>query len=585
MSTTNSTDTSTKSEGLVFVQKSIGADTYMVMADSALTFEDEFTNLYYTSGNTNNVVLQPPHDANALMHLVTHNNILSQCVEAMEVNIDGTGFDIVPVEDGAKDDEGEKTRLEELFNEPYPGKSFTQIRRKLRRDMEGVGYAYLEVLTSVDGAIVGFRNLESYTMRMVKLDEPVALKKTLVRNGSEVEFTFMGRERRFVQRLGTTMIYYSEFGSSRQLNKTTGEWAQEGEVLAPELRATQLIYFNVNPDTSTPYAVPRWINQLPSVIGSRKAEESNLEFFDAGGMPPAIIFVEGGTLANNVNTQLQNYLSGKNKNKQRAVVVEAQSSSGSLESAGTVKVHVERFGSEKVNDAMFQNYDKTSEEHVRVGFRLPAMFIGRSADYNFATAVVSYMIAEEQVFSPERTEFDEIINRTIVKAMGVKNMKLKSRPITMKTVEDKLKALALVKEIVSDEDLVSEVNGITGMDLTVDAEKAKAAREAAKVAATPEKPAEATPAETEDLDVKEPQSILAERAPLKVVKLAHEWAKAQGIIRTKSEYDQEDVSALKVRIDSLSVADREAFDAVFAGQTLGATTADHLALAHACNHD
>ena len=93
---------------ITFVQKVIGGDTYLVMADSATQLEDEFANLYYTTASSSNVVLQPPYEPKMLAHLVTHNNILNQCIEAMEVNIDGTGFEFVSVEDGKEGDKAEK---------------------------------------------------------------------------------------------------------------------------------------------------------------------------------------------------------------------------------------------------------------------------------------------------------------------------------------------------------------------------------------------------------------------------------------------------------------------------------------------
>ena len=345
---------------VTFVQKVIGGDTYLVMSDSATQLEDEFSNMYYTTASTSNVVLQPPYEPKRLMQLVTHNNVLSQCIEAMEVNIDGTGYEFVSVVEGEEGDEQERKTLEAFFNEPYPGKSFIQIRRKLRRDLEGVGYAFIEVLTNLAGEPVGFRNLESYSMRFVKLDDPVLVTKTINRNGVDIELQMYERERRFMQKVGNQKLYYREFGTTRMLDKFSGEWEKEGTPIPPERQATQLVYFDVNPDTSGPYSVPRWINQLPSVVGSRKAEEQNLEFFDAGGMPPAIIFIQGGTLAKDASDQLRGYLSGKNKNRNRAVVVEAQSSSGSLESAGSVQVRVERGGAERANDARFANYDKNA---------------------------------------------------------------------------------------------------------------------------------------------------------------------------------------------------------------------------------
>jgi PBSX family phage portal protein len=458
-----------------YVQKVIKGDTYLVMADSALELEDEFSNFYWTDKHSSNLFLCPPYEPKVLARLVTQNNILSQCIEAMEVNIDSTGYELVNVDDTKDVDQKEKEIIDGFFGEPYPGKSYQSIRRKFRRDLESTGYAFLEVLRAVSGDLVGFRNLESTTVRLVKLDDPVEVKKKITRNGKEIELTMMERERRFgVLYMAARKVYFREYGTTRQLNKHTGEWESPDNPVALEDRATELLFFNVNPDPTSPYGVPRWINQLPSVIGSRKAEEHNLEYFDAGGMPPALIFVQGGTLAGDAADQLRNYLSGKNKNRNRAVVVEAQSSSGSLDAAGTVKVTVERFGAEMANDAMFQNYDKNTEDHIRKSFRLPPLFIGDSAEHNFATAVVSYMVAEAQVFSPERVEFDEVINKTILKELGIKNTKIKSKGITMKNAADQVAALPLVQTMVKPEDFVAAVNDITGLTLNYDTEAAKA---------------------------------------------------------------------------------------------------------------
>lgn len=574
----------TEEPKLTFIQKVIGADTYLVMADSATQLEDEFANLYYTTASSSNVVLQPPYEPKMLAHLVTHNNILNQCIEAMEVNIDGTGYEFVAVEEGKEGDKAEKVLLEGFFNEPYPGKSFLQIRRKMRRDLESTGYAFVEALTNMEGGLVGVRNLDTLSMRFVKLDDPVMVTKTVIRAGQEVTLQMMERERRFTQKLGNSTLYYREFGTTRQLNKITGEWAKEGEIIPPEQQATQVIFFGVNPDTKSPYSVPRWINQMPSVIGSRKAEEQNLEFFDAGGMPPAIIFIQGGTLAKDASDQLRAYLSGKNKHRNRAVVVEAQSSSGSLESAGSVQVRVERFGAERANDAMYANYDKNAEEHIRIGFRLPPMFIGRSQDYNFATAVVSYMIAEEQVFQPERSEFDDVINKTLIKALGVKTWKIASKPITLKTVEDKFKALQLVAEKVEGEDLVKTVNDIAGTDLKYKKPDPvpDPLAQAAALAAGGAVPGQEKKNPTLPLSPgeKEPQKRF------NLVKVAHDYGVMNGLLVSKSELTDDEKTEVSEVVKSLKGQDRVTFNEMVSAYTLGGVSKDLVTLTgDCCGHD
>lgn len=452
---------------VTFIQKTIKGDTFLVMAQTSIELEDEYTTLYYTAHNQNNLFLEPPFDPTVLLNLVNTNNTLNQCIEVMEVNVDGTGYDFVQLDDeGDKPDPDELEEAKAFFGEPYPNESFQKIRRKLRRQLESVGYAYLEILRNQLNEIVGFRNVETHHVRMVKLDEPVMVEKKLLRGAKEVTMKMWDRERRYAQRVALkTLVYYKEFGATRDVDRNTGRWETKDNPLLPQNKGTELMIFGINPDVMTPYFLPRWINQLPSVIGSRKAEEQNLQFLDAGGMPPAIIFIQGGTLGKQAADQLNMYLSGQNKNKFRAAVVEAVSSSGSMDSAGTVKVSVERFGAEQAKDAMFMKYDENTYEHVRVGFRIPPLFLGKAADYNFATAQTAYMVTEAQVFQKEREQFDSLINMTIMKELGFKTIKLKSKPITLRDVANQLEALKIVKDVATRDSFLETINDMTGLEL------------------------------------------------------------------------------------------------------------------------
>lgn len=569
---------------LTFMQKVIKSDTYMVMAQSGLEPEDEFAGLYWTTQDSNKTFLQPPFDPKVLANMVYQNNVLSQCLDAMEVNIDGTGHEFVAAEEGKEIDANELKKAKGFFDEPYPGQSFVSLRRTLRRDLEGIGYGYFEILRNMAGEIVGIRTLPSYMIRLIKLDNPIKVKRKVIRNGEEIELEMWERERRFAQRLKSNFTrYFREFGSSRQVNVDTGEWETKDKPIPKEKQATELMMFSMNPDVSTPYAVPRWINQLPSVVGSRKAEEQNLEFFDAGGIPPAIIFIQGGTLAKDMSDQLKMYLSGQTKSRNRAVVVEAQSSSGSLESAGTVQVKVERFGSERANDAMFSKYDKDAEEHVRTGFRLPPLFLGKAADYNFATAKTAYMVAEAQVFEPERVEFDERMNRTILRELGLKTLKFKSNPITLKDVDMQLKAMELISDKVEPEGLVGEVNKIAGVTLTHQEQEdpnVAMERDITKLRKTKEVEQEfSSPQEPQRLTVPEGHKVIefpqgGKARTIKydasgILRLSEAYMVAEGLLESDSMISDDERTTIQKEVDELRGGDSEAFWGMVSLRTFG----------------
>lgn len=428
--------------------------------------DDTFAGSYTASGSNGTAsIIAPTFEPLALKNLVSKNNVLNQCVEAMEVNIDGTGHHFEKKNEDDPDDLKELEMLKNFFDEPYPGKSMITIRRHLRRDLEDTGVGYIEVGRNMASEVMTLNHMDAETIRLLRFDDPVLATKTVMRNGKEVQVQIRCRERRFVQMVNNVRTYFKEFGASRELDRDTGLWAPQGTTLPAEKRASEIIYFKINREVLTPYGSPRWINQLPSVLGSRKAEEYNLSFFDAGGLPPVLVLVQGGYLGTDVKDALTSHLSG-NGAKHRACVVEAIAASGSLESAGTVKVTVERFGAERQQDAMFQEYDKNCGEHVRAAFRLPPLFIGKAEDYNFATAMTGYMTAEAQVFAPERGEFDERISY-VVKALGAKTYQFKSKPMTLSDMEHQLEVIqmALTSQIVDPESAMETLNKLADLKL------------------------------------------------------------------------------------------------------------------------
>jgi len=439
--------------------------------------DDEFEN-FYSEALGQMRAIRPPFDLKQLANLIQQNNALGPCVDAMEVNIDGTGHSVEPVDEGGVADTGplaeKKARIEDFFDQVWPGVSLVTLRRRLRRDLESTGMGYIEVIRNLDGEVVFLRHGRSTSFRLVRLDDPVVAEKTVRRGGEVQTFSVWVRERRFMQRAGSNRaIYFKEFGASRDLDKNTGRWAEEDERIPFEDRATELIFFTVHDDVDTPYGIPRWIAQTPSVLGSRKAEEFNLTFFDAGGIPPVIIFLAGGRLAERTEEALNNLLSGRAQDKHKSAVVEVEPTGGTLEKEPPTRVTVERFGSDQMQDSMFEKYDERSELRVRRAFRLPPIFVGMSQDYSFATAFASYTVAEAQIFKSERMEFDEIINATLMMELDPEgDFKFVSSPLMLADSKVQQEGLRLAWDAaaIDEEQLVEAINDITDLALTVRAD-------------------------------------------------------------------------------------------------------------------
>lgn len=438
---------------------------------NAYESEDEFRNMYITSIGEQGII-PPPYNLRKLDQLAgEENNTLGPCVEAMVTNIDGTGYDFELKGEANEDDEDDAKidELRDFFGEPWEGVSFLTIRKMLRRDMERTGNAYLEIIRNAKDEIMFFKYVDAKMIRLVTLDQEVAVDVVVKRRGKEVKVPMMKRERRYVQLVnGVSKVYFREFGASRDLDKTNGKFAAKGERLGFQKRGSELIHFKALPDSDSPYGLPRWINQLPSVLGSRKAEEFNLEFFDAGGIPPVLILLQGGTLNPETKGALDVKMSsGSAASRNRAQVLEIMPSGGTFNSPNQARVTVERFGAERQEDSMFGDYDARCATNIQVAYRIPPIFLGKAQDYAFASAVASYAVGEAQVFKPERDEFDEIFTLRFLPAMGYPEYKLVSKPLVIQDPANKLSGIDKALSIgdVDKEALIYELNEATGLDI------------------------------------------------------------------------------------------------------------------------
>ena len=415
---------------------------YIIKANAATREEsraklDPFANDY--SGKD---ILEPPYDLYNLSDIVEISNILPQCIEAMEQNCEGYGYNLICTvpEESAKSMEAaitaEKTKLENFFEYCNFDISFTKLRKKLRRDFESFGNAYLEVLRRADGVVDGFEFLKSITMRLCSLSEPVDVKipKLNLEDYSYSRTDYRKRFRRYVQIVGNEKIYFKEFGDPRHIDAKTGELiTEEKRQTAREnnieiIEATEVLHL-ANESVKSPYGVPRWIGNITSIAGSRSAEEINLSYFDNKAVPPLAILVSGGSLNEQTITRIREYIQEEIKGKgnfHNVMVLEAQGQSGAhtLES-GSVKVEIRELS--QINEARFLDYDEKNRLKIRSSFRLPPLYVGLSDDYTFASAKQSRETAEEQVFGPQKAEFDFLINRKIFPELGIRYHRFETR--------------------------------------------------------------------------------------------------------------------------------------------------------------
>jgi PBSX family phage portal protein len=393
------------------------------------------------AGQYGDGILEPPYNLEYLAQLPDHSNILSQCVEAMETNIDGFGFMLEPIgetdpeNDGkyTKEAEDEKKRLLHFFEFCNPDIPYSQLRRRVRRDLETLGNGYWEVVRDGKGEIAWIEHIEAHTMRLTKLDAQRTDVTLMIRDDESNEFqTYPYRKvfRRFVQIRNGRRVYFKEFGDPRIIDSRSGRTVGEEEVSGGDfIPATEVIHFKrYSPHSS--YGVPRWIGNLLAVLGSRQAEEVNYEYFENNTVPPLALLV-GGALAESTVNRIQDFINDNMKGRKgfhKILVVEASPATDPMPGlpAPKVSIQFQPLSDAQQKDALFDNYDKTNREKVRSSFRLPPIFVGLTSDYTRATAHESKSIAEEQVFAPERADHDFVVNRLLFPAMGIRYWKYKS---------------------------------------------------------------------------------------------------------------------------------------------------------------
>jgi len=445
--------------------------------------------------------IEPPYSLEALNNLYEHSNALRQNIDAYATNIDAFGHHFVPVVDFDADDADariadsiyekrlrdledpniprpsmpvrptpdevqaekrrlteemriEKRRLERFFDFACESMSFTTLRRRLRNDYELLGNAYIEVLRNGAGEIAEFTYIPGYTMRITQADvdlTPVETKRKI----SEFDYEKVTRERhlrKYVQVVEGRLAFFKDLGDPRIISKKSGIVFPSIEALkgadASDVPATEIMHFRVHSGRSA-YGIPRWIGALLSVLGSRQAEEVNSLYFDNKGVPPLAILVSGGKLGQATVKRLESFVENEIKGRRnfhKILVLEAESQGQSLDSGGTTKIALEPLTAAQHNDALFQQYDVRNMDKIGMVFRLPRLLRGDVQDVNRATAEAALEFAEQQVFSPEREEFDFTINRRILSELNAKFWTFRSNAPVMRNPGDLSTAIALLVE-------------------------------------------------------------------------------------------------------------------------------------------
>lgn len=456
--------------------------------------------------------IEPPYPPDRLLMEFENSNALRQNVDAYAQNIDGFGWRVEPIFD--LDDEGidekiadaifldaewqaardgedfddsfeatpemvaeakeiirrrmrqERARLDLFFDFCCSDRSFTQLRKDSRQDQEIIGHSWWELRRNLGGKLVAFSYVPSFTVRAVNIADDIVerempVKVSPVRWGARTELT---RAKRWVQVIPGSgrVIFFKEHGDNRLISNCSGKPYPDLETMREEepeaWPASELVQFRIHSSRSACYGVPRWIGNLKSVLGSRKAETVNLLYFNNKSVPPLALLVSGGSVTQETVNRLEDYvkneLHGDEANFHKILIIEAEPAGSAMDPLNSGKIRVELVPLTKAihNDALFMKYIAAGRDMIGESMRNPKIVRGATDQINRATAQAALEFAESQVYAPERQGFDWWMNRFIFPELGITFWAFRSNsPVSTdldaaKAITDLTKAAVLTPE-------------------------------------------------------------------------------------------------------------------------------------------
>lgn len=360
-----------------------------------------------------------PFDMRGLEVMVQHSTILPQCIRAYKNNIAGFGIS-VHYRDDIDETEASKAEwdaLERIIDLLNLDTDTKEVFEHVIESRETYGIAYVECIRNVEGQLVEIDFIEDTpTIEMTYPLEPYF----------DLDYSYHGeiitrkkKFRKFRQQVGGRTVYFKEFGDTRIMNKTNGEYLSDGDNLELDMQANEILEFTVG---NGYYGLPRWIGQALTVDGDYRAERLNNNYFRNGRHTPLMIMIQGGTLSEESFDKLQGYINDiKGEAGQHAfIVLETEKNETTTDFADDKQptIEIKDLAGILQTDGLFQEYQDKGRKKVQSAFLLPDLYVGYTTDFNRATAQTAMEITEKQVFQPERASLAWQVNNKLLNGYG-----------------------------------------------------------------------------------------------------------------------------------------------------------------------
>ena len=170
--------------------------------------------------------------------------------------------------------------------------------------------------------------------------------------------------------------------------------------------------------------------------GARRAEGLNNNYFVNGRHVPLLICLRGGTLTEDSEAKLKEYMNGvKGERGQHGfLILETENNDNKVgfTDEKQPEIQITPLASILQQDELFQAYQDNARKKTQSAFLLPDLYVGYTTDFNRATAQTAMEVTEQQVFQTERASIDWKLNNKLLKSYNFKycEVYLKSPDIT-----------------------------------------------------------------------------------------------------------------------------------------------------------
>lgn len=368
-----------------------------------------------------------PVDMRGLKALVDNSTILPQCIRAYKSNIAGFGINVKYSEDYDEETQEMKNEwdhLTEIITLLNMDMQTKEVFENVVRDRETYGIAYCEVIRNMEGAPVELQ----FIVDTPSIDMTYPLEPYL-----DIQYFYKGKSilrkkkfRKFRQNVAGKTVYFKEFGDPRIMDKRNGKYLGDGdEPIDKDDEANEIIEFRIG---SMPYGEVRWIGQVLTVDGNRRAEVLNNNYFRKGRHTPLMIMVQGGTLSDKAWDKLQSYMNDiEGESGQHSFLVletDTMDTTTAFQDQQKPTVEIKDLAGILQNDELFQGYQENGRKKVQSAFLLPDLYVGYTSDFNRATSQTAMEVTEKQVFQPERESLAWVLNNRLLNEYNFRYVKL-----------------------------------------------------------------------------------------------------------------------------------------------------------------